>query len=76
MKKIIILLGSFNVLYSLSAQKVKEKEKKHKEVEIQNITLTKTKKVVEQKPDRTIFDFMQKVKGYWRKCKCFMIRMA
>lgn len=40
------------------AQETNTKEKS-KEKEIQGVNLTKTKKAVEQKPDRTIFDFSE-----------------
>lgn len=40
------------------AQEANTKEKS-KEKEIQGVNLTKTKKAVEQKPDRTIFDFSE-----------------
>ncbi|WP_407482274.1 TonB-dependent receptor domain-containing protein [Elizabethkingia meningoseptica] len=58
MKNKIILLGMLTFSIAAFAQETNTKEKS-KEKEIQGVNLTKTKKAVEQKPDRTIFDFSE-----------------
>ena len=58
MKNKIILLGMLTFSIAAFAQEANTKEKS-KEKEIQGVNLTKTKKAVEQKPDRTIFDFSE-----------------
>ncbi|WP_336664694.1 outer membrane beta-barrel family protein [Elizabethkingia meningoseptica] len=58
MKNKIILLGMLTFSITAFAQETNTKEKS-KEKEIQGVNLTKTKKAVEQKPDRTIFDFSE-----------------
>lgn len=55
MKNNILVAALFALpLLSLAQQKPGEKEK-----QIENVTITKTKKAVEQKADRTIFDFSE-----------------
>ena len=41
------------------AQETPKKESDTKEKQIETVTITKTKKAVEQKADRTIFDFSE-----------------
>lgn len=55
MKKIFSLL-TISVFLNFSAQ---EKPKDEKETQIEGVTVVKTKKAVEQKADRTIFDFSE-----------------
>ena len=53
MKKIIILQALlFGTVFQLTAQETSKKAEELKEV-----TITKSKKAIEQKADRTIFDF-------------------
>ena len=47
----LILLGTYSSIY---AQEKKEEEKAN---ELKEVTITKEKKAIEQKADRTIFDF-------------------
>jgi hypothetical protein len=58
MKNKIIILGMLALSISAFAQETGSKEKS-REKEIQGVSMTKTKKAVEQKPDRTIFDFSE-----------------
>lgn len=55
-KKVVLLTLLFQGIFTISAQETETKEK-DKEVELKEVVLTKEKKAVEQKPDRTIFDF-------------------
>ena len=56
MKKIVIALS---VLVSTISFAQETKDPKIKEKEIEGVVMTKTKKAVEQKADRTIFDFSE-----------------
>lgn len=58
MKNKIIILGMLALSISAFAQETGSKEKS-REKEIQGVSMTKTKKAVEQKADRTIFDFSE-----------------
>lgn len=54
--KNVILVFLFGFLHQISAQEAQKKTKEKTE-ELKEITIVKTKKAVEQKADRTIFDF-------------------
>lgn len=54
MKRYTVLLASLMFCTAVAQQKPAEKEK-----QIEGVTITKTKKAVEQKADRTIFDFSE-----------------
>ena len=56
LKKNLLLLILFQGVFFLSAQEGDSKNKE-KEVELKEVVLTKEKKAIEQKADRTIFDF-------------------
>src|SRR5690606_1539469 len=56
MKKTILALSILSSGFIFAQE---NKDSKVKEKEIQEVTLTKTKKAVEQKADRTIFDFSE-----------------
>lgn len=58
MRKKIILLGILGLSISAFAQETKTTDKT-KEKEIEAVNMTKVKKAVEQKADRTIFDFSE-----------------
>ncbi|MEC5395611.1 TonB-dependent receptor domain-containing protein [Bergeyella sp. RCAD1439] len=57
MKKHLILLSFLGSFYTMAQEKNQTKEPKEKNIE--GVTLTKVKKAVEQKADRTIFDFSE-----------------
>ncbi len=55
--KLILFAIAFNPIFYFSQEKTKTEEPKEKQIE--GVTITKTKKAVEQKADRTIFDFSE-----------------
>lgn len=57
MKRTIIALLSIGSVFTYAQEKTNNQETKEKQIE--EVTLTKTKKAVEQKADRTIFDFSE-----------------
>ncbi|WP_336731445.1 outer membrane beta-barrel protein [Chryseobacterium sp. VD8] len=57
MKKAIIALSLLGSISSFAQEKVNSQATKEKQIE--GVTITKTKKAVEQKADRTIFDFSE-----------------
>lgn len=57
MKKTIITLSFLSAVFISAQEKTNNQTTKEKEIE--GITITKTKKAVEQKADRTIFDFSE-----------------
>lgn len=57
MKKAIIALSLLGSIFSFAQGKTNNQATKEKQIE--GITITKTKKAVEQKADRTIFDFSE-----------------
>lgn len=56
MKKTILFFSLFASLYTFAQEKSNSQVK---EKQIEGVTITKTKKAVEQKADRTIFDFSE-----------------
>ncbi|WP_415329371.1 TonB-dependent receptor domain-containing protein [Chryseobacterium sp. MMS23-Vi53] len=56
MKKTIIALSFLGTVYTFAQEKTNNQVK---EKQIEGVTITKTKKAVEQKADRTIFDFSE-----------------
>ncbi len=56
-KRIILAASLFLSVQVAFAQETKKDNSKEKQIE--EVTITKTKKAVEQKPDRTIFDFSE-----------------
>ncbi|PTT78053.1 MULTISPECIES: outer membrane beta-barrel protein [unclassified Chryseobacterium] len=57
MKKAIIALSLLGSIFSFAQEKTNNQVTKEKQIE--GVTITKTKKAVEQKADRTIFDFSE-----------------
>ncbi|HAO07358.1 outer membrane beta-barrel protein [uncultured Chryseobacterium sp.] len=57
MKKAIIALSLLGSIFSFAQEKTNNQATKEKQIE--GVTITKTKKAVEQKADRTIFDFSE-----------------
>ncbi|NPA07474.1 MAG: outer membrane beta-barrel protein [Chlorobi bacterium] len=57
MKKAIIALSLLGSIFSFAQEKTNNQTTKEKQIE--GVTITKTKKAVEQKADRTIFDFSE-----------------
>lgn len=57
MKKAIIALSLLGSIFSFAQEKTNNQPTKEKQIE--GVTITKTKKAVEQKADRTIFDFSE-----------------
>jgi outer membrane receptor protein involved in Fe transport len=57
MKKAIIALSLLGSIFSFAQEKTNKQTTKEKQIE--GVTITKTKKAVEQKADRTIFDFSE-----------------
>ncbi|WBX99343.1 outer membrane beta-barrel protein [Chryseobacterium gambrini] len=57
MKKAIIALSLLGSIFSFAQEKTNSQATKEKQIE--GVTITKTKKAVEQKADRTIFDFSE-----------------
>lgn len=57
MKRLIVLAGLLTLAQNAYGQEVQKKSEKERQLE--GVTITKTKKAVEQKPDRTIFDFSE-----------------
>ncbi|GAA5099378.1 outer membrane beta-barrel family protein [Chryseobacterium ginsengisoli] len=57
MKKAIIALSLLGTIFTFAQEKTNNQPTKEKQIE--GITITKTKKAVEQKADRTIFDFSE-----------------
>ncbi|MDN4014871.1 outer membrane beta-barrel protein [Chryseobacterium gambrini] len=57
MKKAIIALSILGSIFSFAQEKTNNQTTKEKQIE--GVTITKTKKAVEQKADRTIFDFSE-----------------
>src|SRR5690606_1154932 len=55
MKKSIVILSTITFLNSYAQEKLKT----DRESNIEGVTVVKTKKAVEQKADRTIFDFSE-----------------
>ncbi|RZJ49282.1 MAG: TonB-dependent receptor, partial [Chryseobacterium sp.] len=59
MKKTILALSIAASTFSFAQENKDNKDTKIKEKEIEAVVMTKTKKAVEQKADRTIFDFSE-----------------
>lgn len=57
--KSTIAIGALFFLQNLSAQETPKKDNDNNEKQIESVTITKTKKAVEQKADRTIYDFSE-----------------
>ncbi|NHN26248.1 TonB-dependent receptor [Flavobacterium jejuense] len=55
--KTVLVVFFFNIVLSNVFGQEKDSKAKEKEVELKEVVLTKQKKAIEQKPDRTIFDF-------------------
>lgn len=59
MKKTILTLSIAASAFSFAQETKDNKDTKIKEKEIEAVVMTKTKKAIEQKADRTIFDFSE-----------------
>ena len=64
MKNIFIL----PVLFFVSVFQISAQENTKKAEELKEVTITKTKKAIEQKADRTIFDFAKSNAHHFLNC--------